>query len=327
VGPAALGDILKNFKPPQSENLLVGIDGVDDAGVYKLNDDLALVLTVDFFPPIVDDPFLFGQVAAANALSDIYAMGGKPVTALNILAIPAQMPADFIAEVLRGGADKIAEAGAVIAGGHTIKDMELKYGLAVTGTIHPNKIITNGGAKVGDNIILTKPLGTGIISTAVKQNKAGKNQVESLNISMTALNKTAGEAIVEFGANAATDITGFGLGGHAFEMANNSGISIELDFSSLELLPGAIEYAELGALTGGAGANRSYLEGKIEFDRSLDKNAHDIIYDPQTSGGLLISIDKNKSDSLLDYLSGHDVNARLIGRAVEKKDKAVIINR
>lgn len=321
-----LGEILKKFNPPQSDNLLVGIDGVDDAGVYKISDDLALVQTVDFFPPIVDDPFLFGQVAAANALSDIYAMGGKPVTALNILAIPADFPTDMTAAILNGGADKVGEAGAVIAGGHSIKDKELKYGLAVTGLINPNRIVTNAGAQIGDSIILTKPLGTGIISTAIKQNKADASQIKAVSDLMTVLNKTAGEKMAALEASAATDITGFGLAGHACEMANASGVTIEIDFDKIPLLDGVIEFARAGVLTGGANATREYLKEKIRIDTSLessDRCASDIIHDPQTSGGLFISLNEGKAQQLIEALNQSSFPAVIIGRVVAKGDFAV----
>jgi len=323
VGPAVLGEILKRFKPPTSENLLVGIDGVDDAGVFKLTEDLALVQTVDFFPPIVDDPYAFGQVAAANALSDVYAMGGRPVTALNIFCFPAQMDPAMAGEILNGGANKIAEAGAVIVGGHSVKDNEIKYGLAVTGLIHPERIMTNSGATVGDRLILTKPLGTGIVSTAVKQKKAGAAEEARVVEVMTALNKIACEEMLRFDTHAVTDITGFGLGGHSYEMASGSGISIEIEFERLKLLPGTIEYARAGALTGGANANRQFLEGRIEFNPNLDETAHHVIYDAQTSGGLLIAVDENDAGALLQALIDRGIDAADIG-AVIPRDKFII---
>ena len=304
---------------------MVGIDGVDDAGVYQISDDLALVQTVDFFPPIVDDPYNFGQIAAANALSDVYAMGGQPVTALNIIGFPAKMDPQIISDILQGGADKVAEAGAVIAGGHSVKDNELKYGLSITGIINPHDIITNGNAKIGDRIILTKLIGTGILSTAVKQNKATAEQVELVTRTMAALNKTAAEGMIRFKANAATDITGFGLAGHAFEMASGSGVSIEIEFDKIRLFPGTIDFAKAGVLTGGAKANKNYLQAKVTFVENIDSSAPDIVYDPQTSGGLLISIDEKKSDHLLSFLAKNDINAIEIGRVFDagKADAAV----
>lgn len=324
MGPALLGEVLKRFVPPTSERLLVGIDGVDDAGIYKLTDDLALVQTVDFFPPIVDDPFTFGQVAAANALSDIYAMGGVPITALNIIGFPAAMPPDIIGEILRGGADKIAEAGAVIAGGHSVKDNELKYGLAVTGLIHPQKIVTNGGAQIGERLILTKAIGTGIVSTAVKKNLATQEEIDAVSRVMTDLNKVAADGMVKFSASAATDITGFGLAGHAYEMAHASGVSLEIQFDDIPLLPGVIRHAKAGALTGGADANRKYLEDKITLPESYEKYKRDIIFDAQTSGGMLIAIAEGRADALLEFLKINAVNASPIGRVVSPGSAAVI---
>lgn len=318
-----LGEILKRFALPKSEKLLVGIDGVDDAGVYRISDDTALVQTVDFFPPIVDDPYAFGQVAAANALSDVYSMGGTPITALNIIGFPAKMDPGIVSDILRGGADKIAEAGAVIAGGHSVKDNEVKYGLAVTGLIHPDRIIRNCCAQVGDRLILTKPLGTGIISTAVKRDQATPEEESAAVASMTALNRIAGAEIVRFGAHAATDITGFGLGGHCYEMAAGSDVSVEIEFAKIHLLPGTIKHARAGALTGGADANEKYLNGKIEFAQSLERYVRDIVYDAQTSGGMLIAIDEKSADDLLKALIDQDVDAVAIGR-VMPKDKFTI---
>lgn len=311
---------------PTSENLLIGIDGVDDAGVYRLDDNTALVQTVDFFPPIVDDPFVFGQVAAANALSDVYAMGGKPLTALNILCFPAKMDITVAGQILRGGADKISEAGAVIVGGHSIKDNEIKYGLAVTGLIHPDKIMTNSKAQPGDILILTKPIGTGIVSTAVKQNKVGRDETEAIIKSMTGLNKTASEVLEKYGAHAVTDVTGFGLAGHAFEMASASKVSLEIDFEAVPLLPGTIKFAEGGALTGGGGANRKYLEKNVAFASHHSPVVYDIIYDAQTSGGLLVALSQEQATGYIAYLQENGIDARAIGRITEKREKVIYIN-
>ena len=279
--------------------------------------------TVDFFPPIVDDPYAFGQVAAANALSDIYAMGGTPITALNIIGFPVKMDSAVIVDILRGGADKVAEAGAVIAGGHSIKDNELKYGLAVTGLIHPQKIITNSGAKVGDRLILTKPIGTGIVATAVKQNKAAAGHEDKAVKVMTSLNKIACEEMIRFGVNAATDITGFGLAGHGYEMASGSRVSFEIIFENVILLPGVIEYAQAGALTGGANANRFYLESKVAIAPDLEKYVYDIIYDAQTSGGLLIAVPKERAALLLNSLRQKGVEASDIGQVIPQSERSI----
>ncbi len=320
-----LGEVLKRFTPPTSDRLLVGIDGVDDAGVFQLTETLALVQTVDFFPPIVDDPFTFGQVAAANALSDVYAMGGTPITALNILGFPAGLSPDLVGDILQGGADKIAEAGAVIVGGHSVKDKELKYGLAVTGTIDTRRIITNSGARPGDVLILTKPIGTGIICTAVKQGKASDAETEAVVASMISLNKVGAEVMSQFMASAATDITGFGLGGHVYEMASASGVTLEIEFSKVKLLPGTIAHAQAGALTGGANANRDHLVGKISIAEHHPTYVHDIIYDAQTSGGLLIAIGSDRADDTLAALLDGGVDAAVIGQAVTKGQYAVVV--
>ncbi len=297
--------------------------------MYQLTDDTALVQSVDFFPPIVDDPYVFGQVAAANALSDVYAMGGRPLTALNVLCFPVKMPLEQVGDILRGGADKVAEAGAIIVGGHSIKDDEVKYGLAVTGLIHPGKIITNSGAKPGDRLILTKPLGTGIIATAVKKNKAEPEQAEKLNESMAALNNIAGESMIEFGVHAATDVTGFGLAGHAYEMANGSGVSIEIIFERLRLLPGAIAHAQAGALTPGGNANQCFLENKVEFASSFGKYVYDIVYDAQTSGGLLMALPEDRADDFLNFLRERNVEAVEVGKVIppirpDRRDRTFI---
>ncbi len=320
-----LGEILKRFTLPKSDKLLVGIDGVDDAGVYQLTDNTALVQTVDFFPPIVDDPYAFGQVAAANALSDVYAMGGTPITALNIIGFPAKMEPGIISDILRGGADKIAEAGAVIVGGHSVKDNELKYGLAVTGLIHPDRIVRNCCAQVGDRLILTKPLGTGIISTAVKRDQATPEEEAAAVTSMTALNRIAGDEMVRYGAHAATDITGFGLGGHCYEMAAGSDVSVEIEFAKVHLLPGTIKHSKAGALTGGADANEKYLDDKIEFGATLERYVRDIVYDAQTSGGLLIAVGEKSADDLLKALIDQGVDAVEIGRVIPKDELTIYI--
>jgi selenide,water dikinase len=320
-----LGEVLKRFKPPYSERLLVGIDGIDDAGVYKLTEETALVQTVDFFPPIIDDPYLFGQVAAANALSDVYAMGGKPLTALNILCFPIKMSLDVVGDILRGGADKVAEAGAVIAGGHSVKDNEIKYGLAVTGLIDPGQIITNSGARIGDRLLLTKRLGTGIVSTALKQGKADSREVAALTENMTALNKVAGEAMIQFGVRAATDITGFGLAGHAFEMATASDVSLEIIFDRVSLLPGLVKHAGAGILTPGGEANSQHLDGKIEIAGSFDRYVHDLVCDAQTSGGLLMAVPGERADDFLKYLHENNVDASAVGQVIPKGEFAIYI--
>ncbi len=306
-------------------NLLVGFNKADDAGIYKINDRQALVQTVDFFPPIVDDPYAFGQIAAANALSDIYAMGGTPLTALNIVGFPAGMDPKILTEILRGGSDKIHEAGAAVVGGHSIKDKELKYGVACTGIIDIDKIIKNDGAKPGDILFLTKPLGTGIIATAIKQNRASPLDISTVTAQMAQLNKPAAELMVKHQAHAATDITGFGLLGHAFEMADASGVTIEFDYSCLPLLPNAVAFARAGALTGGASANRDYLSDKAKISAALKMEETDILFDAQTSGGLLIAFAESPAAAFKDEAVKAGIEVWQIGRVVEKADPAILV--
>lgn len=317
--------MLKDLPPENNPNLLVGFNKADDAGVYKIDDHRALVQTVDFFPPIVDDPYAFGQIAAANALSDIYAMGGTPLTVLNIVGFPAGMEPRILTDILRGGSDKVHEAGAVVVGGHSIKDKELKYGLSCTGMIDIDKIISNDRARPGDRLFLTKPLGTGIITTAIKQKRAAQNDIERVTALMSQLNKNASELMTKHGAHAATDITGFGILGHSYEMADASGVSIELEFAKLPILPNAVDFARAGALTGGADANRDYLADKIKLDEKLKKEETDILFDAQTSGGLLIAIDEKAVDNFTADTAKNGVEIRPIGSVIEKSDRAVIV--
>ena len=317
--------MLKNLPVENNPNLLVGFNKADDAGVFRINDRQALVQTVDFFPPIVDDPYAFGQIAAANALSDIYAMGGKPLTALNVVGFPAQMKPSILTEILRGGSDKVHEAGAVVVGGHSIKDKELKYGVAVTGIIDTDKIISNGNARPGDRLFLTKALGTGIITTAIKQKRATVKDIRNVTSQMAQLNKAAAELMVRHGAHAATDITGFGILGHAFEMADASDVSIEIKFAELPILPNAVEFARAGALTGGADANRDYLADKIMIDDRLKKEETDILFDAQTSGGLLIAVDNGMIEKFVADAEKSGIDINMFGRVIEKSDRAISV--
>jgi selenide, water dikinase len=320
-----LVEVLKNLPAESNPNLLVGFETSDDAGIYRINERQALVQTVDFFPPIVDDPYHFGRIAAANALSDIYAMGGTPLTALNIVAFPsATMAPEILAKILQGGAEKVQEAGAVIVGGHSIKDKEIKYGIAVTGIIDCDKIIRNVGAQIGDHLYLTKPLGTGIVSTALKHNAADPDDVAAAIAMMETLNNVASELMVCNGAHAATDITGYGLLGHAYEMANGSGVSLKIDFNKLPLLSGALKYATEGHLTGGAGANREYISGKVDLSAQLTTAEIEILYDAQTSGGLLIAISPQDGAQFVEQASQRGLLVRQIG-AVMKQDRCAII--
>ena len=320
-----MADILKSLPQSTHPNLLVGFNKADDAGVYRISETQALVQTVDFFPPIVDDPYWFGQIAAANALSDVYAMGGTPLTALNIVGFPlGAMPGEILTEILRGGNDKVVEAGAVVVGGHSIKDKELKFGLAVTGLIDPSRIITNSGARPGDVLFLTKALGTGIITTAIKRN-AVEGPVADIAIrQMATLNKLAAELMLKHHAHAATDITGYGLLGHAYEMAVGSEITIHISAGKLPILPEAVRLAGLGMNPGGANDNRAYLAGKVDVASSIDPNLEHIMYDPQTSGGLLIAIPEKEAAAFASSLGSAGLPNQPVGR-VEKSSVTPLV--
>ncbi len=298
---------------------MVGLDTSDDAGVYQLNEEIALVQTADFFTPIVDDPFLFGQIAVVNALSDVYAMGGTPLTGMNLVAFPIKtMPASILKEILLGGLSKMKEAGVALVGGHSIEDPEIKYGLSVTGLIHPKKILTNAKARVGDKLVLTKALGTGIIATALKGQLASEKAVQKIVESMTTLNRVASERMITFGAHACTDITGFGLMGHALEMAVASHVGLVIEADAVPIFSEAMEYANMGLVPGGAHSNRQFFSCKVEVSSNVSDLLLDIFYDPQTSGGLLISLPPNEADQLVDHLKreGHGYSS-LVGEVVE----------
>lgn len=294
MGPEALAQVLRplalHTAPP---DLLVGLHTADDAAVYRVNEQQAIISTADFFPPVVDDPYTFGAIAAANALSDIYAMGGQVLMAINLVAWPDQLDASLLSDILRGGADIMAQAGGIIAGGHSVTDKEPKYGLAVTGMVHPDRILTKGGAQPGDLLILGKPLGTGLITTAHKQDKVQESDLESAVASMTRLNKQASQALVRLGkgVHAVTDITGFGLLGHGWEMASQSLTGMRFNFAALPLLPNALHYVEEGCITGGAYRNETYLSPHVRFSERLGEVERHILWDPQTSGGLFAAID------------------------------------
>jgi len=298
-------------------NLLVGIEHPDDAGVYKVSDDLALVQTVDFFTPIVDDPYAFGQIAAANALSDVYAMGGTPITAMNLVAFPIQsMEIEVLREILRGGLDKMREAEVVLVGGHSIEDDELKYGLAVTGLVHPDAFLTNTGAQVGDRIILTKPLGTGIINTAQKGGLASPESVQGAVEVMATLNRWAAEVIKGFQVHACTDVTGFGLLGHLSEMLGDE-IGIKVFVDAVPILPGTEEYAGMGLVPAGTSRNREFYGPKVVGGEGLSPAQLDILYDAQTSGGLLIAVPAEVTEGILRFLQEQGVkDARIIAEVV-----------
>jgi len=297
----------------------VGLETSDDAGVYQLNEEVALVQTVDFFTPIVDDPFTFGQIAVANALSDVYAMGGTPMTALNLVAFPIKtLSPSILKEILLGGLSKMEEAGVALVGGHTVEDPEVKYGLAVTGIVHPKKILTNAKAMPGDQLVLTKPLGTGIISTALKGGLASEEAVRKMVESMTALNRKASEWMKAFGAHACTDITGFGFIGHTLEMASASRVGIVIQSKEIPVFPEALDYARLGLIPGGAHSNRQFFSCRVEVGSNVSALQIDLLYDPQTSGGLLISLPSGETERLVKILRKEgDIHSCILGEVVE----------
>lgn len=307
------------------EKLIVGFDTSDDALVYKVREDLAVVQTVDFFPPIVDDPYTFGQIAAANSLSDIYAMGGDPSIAMNLICFPTCLPMDIMAKILQGGANKVAEAGAIIAGGHTIEDSEPKYGLCVTGFIHPDKVMQNSQCQVGDVLVLTKPLGIGVLTTAMKAQITDEISNQAVITAMTTLNKYGKDAMVEIGANACTDVTGFGLIGHASEMAKGSNVTIELDSKAIPLLPGAEEFAKMGIIPAGAYSNMSFVKDDYIAEPTVAQHTLDLLMDPQTSGGLLISLPPEKAKLLVEKLEGVTLCNAIIGRVMPQQEKAILV--
>lgn len=300
MGPGALAGVLQTLRLPSHPDLLIGLDVADDAAVYRIGPNQALVQTVDFFPPIVDDPYTFGAIAAANALSDIYAMGARPLLALAIAAFPEDLPREVIGAILQGGADKVAEAGAVVAGGHTVLDAEPKYGLCVTGMVDPERVTPKANARPGDILLLTKPLGTGIITTAAKRRVVDPAHFEAAVASMLRLNRRAAELAREANIHAASDITGFGLLGHAAEIARNSGVGLRFDAASLPLLPGALAYAAQGIAPGGLARNRTFVErdGYVRFSRELEPGLDLLLFDPQTSGGLLLALPPEAADDL-----------------------------
>jgi selenide, water dikinase len=300
------------------DNVIRGMESLDNAGVYKLRDDLAIVQTVDFFTPIVNDPYDFGQIAVANSLSDVYTMGGRPITAMNIVCFPAKtLDISILGQILRGGADKMREAGVVLIGGHSVDDEELKYGLSVTATVHPDRLVTNSGARVGDRLILTKPLGTGILSTALKAGMLAEETLAKCTKSMATLNKKAGEVMLEFGVCGCTDVTGFGFLGHALQMATNSRVGMEIDAPAVPFFFEAKSLSSQGLCPGGLGHNRDFYGRNIEIDRGVPEFMQDLLFDPQTSGGLLISVAAASAPELLDRLHREGVTeAGIVGTVV-----------
>ncbi len=318
--------MLQQLPKTADRNLLVGIETADDAAVYKISEEVAYIHTVDFFTPIVDNPYMFGQIAAANALSDVYAMGGTPLTALNIVCFPVDLPLDVLKEILRGGFEKLEEAGVVMAGGHTVEDKEPKYGLSVVGQVNPRNIIRNSTARPGDVLVLTKPLGTGIIATAVKAEMVkDKNIIDGFMNSMAELNKNASEAMKKVGVNACTDITGFGLMGHVYEMAYSSKVTCVIDSKSIPVLPGTLKFAEMGLIPAGCYRNRNFVEKRVDFSTKIPESLIDVVFDPQTSGGLLIAVAEEKLDSLLLELKKTKVESHVIGRVVKQGESTITV--
>ena len=312
VGAGTLAKLLEGIRVHSDPNLLVGFDKSDDASVYKVSDTLALVQTVDFFPPIADDPYLFGQIAATNALSDVYAMGGEPKLALNLMCVPEKMPSEAVHGILRGGYDKVYEAGCLITGGHSIFDDEPKYGLAVTGFVHPDKVLTNSGARPGDVLFLTKPLGIGVLTTAHKAELTDKAVMDRAYGLMTTLNKAARDVMVQYRVHACTDVTGFGLMGHLLEMAQGSDTRAVLSVADIDLIPEAVELAKMGVLPEGMYRNRTFAQAWVEpGDTPLE--LQDLLFDPQTAGGLLISVHPDDAEALYEALKGAVPSAQRIG--------------
>jgi selenide,water dikinase len=303
------------------------MDSLDDAGVYKLSNDMAIIETVDFFTPIVNDPYDFGQIAVANALSDIYTMGGKPITAMNIVCFPVKkMDISILQDILKGGVDKLREAGVALIGGHSIDDPEIKYGLSVTGTIHPGKMITNGGAKPGDRLILTKPLGTGIINTALKGGAVSHEIIKKVTLYMATLNRQAAELMAEYHVHACTDITGFGLIGHIYQLSCNSQVGLKIYSTSIPFFSEAREYIEHGFLPGGLKRNRDFYSQYTEFADEIPPFMNDLLFDPQTSGGLLIALDAASAESLLDKLKKAGIkDSSIIGEVLAKPAAHIFI--
>ena len=325
VGAGTLVKMLDGFRTHTDPRLIVGYDKSDDASVYVLSDDTAIVQTTDFFPPIVDDPFLYGQIAATNALSDVYAMGGEPKLALNIMCLADSMDDKTVREILRGGYDKAYEAGAIITGGHTIHGAEPIYGLAVTGFVHPKRVLTNSGAKPGDVLILTKPLGVGILTTAAKADLVKPETMHAIYKQMAALNKTARDIMLRFTVHSCTDVTGFSLMGHSFEMAQGSGMSLHIDALSVPFHMEALEFADMGFIPAGAYRNRTYVEKGILKKCDIPRALEDVFYDPQTSGGLLIAVAEKDAKDCLAALQAEIPNAAQIGYVTELHENYLIL--
>ena len=325
VGAGVLAKLLADIPTVKDENLLIGFDKSDDAAVYRLSDTQALVQTLDFFPPIADDPYMFGQIAATNALSDIYAMGGEPKLALNIMCIPKSMPKEAVHEILRGGYEKCAEAGAIICGGHSIFDEEPKYGLSVTGFVHPERIWKNHGAKPGDVLFLTKPIGIGVLTAAQKADLLDSTTEQRMLSLMTTLNKGARDVLIHYRVHACTDVTGFSFLGHLYEMCSGSDLSASVDVSAIDFIPQAVEFARIGLLPEGMYRNRTYAEHAVECGNT-ELALCDLLFDPQTSGGLLCAVDPIDADAVFEALKVAVPSAQRVGMITEKREKSIYLN-
>ncbi len=326
ISPEILSQVLRGIEKSSDPNLLVGTEHSDDAAVYKINEETAIIQSLDFFTPIVDDAYEFGQIAAANALSDIYAMGGEPLLALNIVCFPDCLDPEYLHQILKGGQDKLKEAGAMLVGGHSISDNEPKYGLSVTGIVHPDRLKANSMAKSGDKLILTKKLGTGIINTAIKADLAEEETIKNTIIIMKTLNKYAKEVSDNFeSVHAITDITGFGLAGHAIEMAEGSNLTVHIESKKLPIIKEAEEFAKMGIIPAGTYKNKDFFKEKTFIKSDVEMHIEDICFDPQTSGGLLISVSEKDADKLLEEMIKHDIEASIVGELKEKSDKFLVI--
>jgi selenide, water dikinase len=328
MAPLGMAQVLRHLPPPTDPNLIVGVSTHDDAGVYRLTDEIALVQTVDFFPPVVDDPFVYGQIAAANALSDVYAMGGVPKTALNLVGFPDQeLPMEILGRIIEGGGERCAAAGVTVVGGHTIRDAEVKFGLAVTGLVHPKRVVTNAGAKSGDMLVLTKALGTGIVTTAAKKEQCPPELLSAACASMIALNAAACAAMLAVGAHSATDVTGFGLAGHGREMADGSGVTLRIELAKLPVFLGVEEFARQPFLPRASKTNREYTHDILEIRGDPSAPRLELFFDAQTSGGLLISVPPERADELVAACrkSGAEA-AAIIGEVLPRGPKALIVD-
>ena len=324
MGPGALTEILQDLPNVKDRDLLVGYDSSDDAAVYRVSDEVAVIETVDFFTPIVDDPYLFGQIAAANALSDVYAMGGEPRVAMNLLCVPNCLPKEDVRAILEGGHSKAVEAGCVIAGGHTIQDNEPKYGLCVTGFVHPDRILKNVGAQPGDALVLTKPIGSGVLTTALKADLISASSRDAAYAHMATLNKAAGDAVRQVSdVHACTDITGFGLLGHSFEMAEGSGVTIRLHGKALPLMDEALDMAGMGIIPSGAYRNMDYVKPHLAVLPSAQQALLDLAADPQTSGGLLVALPREQAERLLSLLRPFAPWSAIVGEVSETRAAAL----